>query len=194
MKKPVDVNKFVEENYIKYRSLLLGVAWKLTKNKEEAEDLVQEVWLKVTNCLKRGQYQDRGKLESWLLVILYHTFINSYRQQKRLPPLSLEEIVVELRDSANHQSGKVIEEIMISLSKDDCLLIDLDDEVVKMLQSLPSHYRDPFLLTSDGYTYREVAEILDIPHGTVMSRLYRARRKILVTNLKKEENNNEDKR
>jgi RNA polymerase sigma-70 factor (ECF subfamily) len=114
-------------------------------------------------------------LKAWLFRILTNTFINRYRQQKRRPD---ETDLADVEDFYLYRRLGGIDEARISKSAEDTLLeMFTDDEVKDALESLPETFRMAVLLADvEGFAYKEIAEILDIPIGTVMSRLHRGRK------------------
>ena len=150
---------------------LYRYAYRLTHNERDAEDLVQDTLLRA--YAKFEQYQSGTSPQAWLLVILRSIFINKYRKKKREGnQISLEDV----------SSG--VDRIMTSDYRDipdqpdQFLFRDvLDAELKTALEKLPKHYLDVILLVDmEELSYRETGEILNIPTGTVMSRLHRARK------------------
>src|SRR6478736_3013569 len=124
---------------MEYMPALYSAALRMTRNASDAEDLVQETYLKAYRGF--GGFQEGTNLKAWLYRILTNTFINSYRAKKRRP--------------------------------DDTQL----DEVKDASEGLPENFRLAVLLADvEGFSYKEIAQILDIPIGTVMSRLHRGRK------------------
>ena len=158
----------IEEILIKHLDSMYSTALRLTKNKEKAEDLVQDV------CLRAFRYFDQlrsnNKLKAWLFKILMNTFINKYRKRIKEPPLVEIELSESLLESASalyrHNSNP--EEILIKSS--------LDEEIKEALDNLHVDLRVVLWLSDvEGFTYEEIKEILRCPIGTIASRLYRAR-------------------
>ena len=152
---------------------LYTAALRMTRNPSDAEDLVQETYLKAYRGF--GGFQEGTNLKAWLYRILTNTFINTYRAKKRRP----EETDVEdfehlylyrrLGGSAGATAGR---------SAEDQVLDHITEaEVKEAVEALPEQFRLAVLLGDvEGFSYKEIAEILDIPIGTVMSRLHRGRR------------------
>jgi RNA polymerase sigma-70 factor, ECF subfamily len=153
-------------------SLYAG-ALRMTRNPADAEDLVQETYLKAYRGF--GGFQEGTNLKAWLFRILTNTYINRYRQQKRRPE---ETDLDDVEDFYLYRRLGGIDEARISKSAEDTLLeLFTDDEVKDALESLPETFRMAVLLADvEGFAYKEIAEILDIPIGTVMSRLHRGRK------------------
>jgi len=153
-------------------SLYAG-ALRMTRNPADAEDLVQETYLKAYRAFE--SFEEGTNLKAWLFRILTNTFINRYRQQKRRPD---ETDLDDVEDFYLYRRLGGIDEARISKSAEDTLLeLFTDDEVKEALESLPESFRMAVLLADvEGFAYKEIAEILDIPIGTVMSRLHRGRK------------------
>jgi len=152
---------------------LYTAALRMTRNPTDAEDLVQETYLKAYRGF--GGFQEGTNLKAWLYKILTNTFINTYRAKKRRPNESDIEDVEELY--LYHRLGG-LEAVAAGRSAEDQVLEHVTDaEVKKALESLPEQFRIAVLLGDvEGFSYKEIAEILDIPIGTVMSRLHRGRK------------------
>jgi len=150
---------------------LYNAALRMTRNKSDAEDLVQETYLRAYRGY--GNFEEGTNLRAWLFRILTNTVINSYRaKQRRVQESDLGEIedLYLYRRIANAD--------VASRSAEDTLFeFFTDDEVKAALESLPENFRLPVLLADvDEFSYKEIAEMLDIPIGTVMSRLHRGRK------------------
>jgi len=158
----------IKEILIKHLDSMYSTALRLTKNKEKAEDLVQDA------CLRAFKYSDQlrlnSKVKAWLFKILMNTFINKYRKRIKEPSLVELELSESLLASASslyrHNSNP--EEILIKSS--------LDEEIKEALDSLHVDFRAVLWLSDvEGFTYQEIGEMLGCPIGTIASRLYRAR-------------------
>ena len=160
-----------ETSELPYRDQLFKTALRLTRNAEDAEDLLQETYLKAYRHYT--SFQPGTNLKAWLFKILKNTFINEYRRRKQVPPqvdfADLEETFESVLANKNSSATRTPE--------DELLESSLDSEVRRALVGLPHNYKVVVLLADiEGYSYKEIAEILAIPVGTVMSRLYRGRR------------------
>jgi len=147
---------------------LYNFGFHLTYNEVDAQDLVQETLLKAYRFI--NSYQEGTNAKAWLFRILKNAFINEYRKRARQPdPIDYEEVVhYQDREDASY-SGYVDlrQEIFQGL---------MGDEVTIALNNLPVDFRTVVLLCDiEGFTYEEIASIMDIPIGTVRSRLHRAR-------------------
>jgi RNA polymerase sigma-70 factor (ECF subfamily) len=156
-----------------YRDQLHKTALRMTRSVEEAEDLLQETYLKAFNHYDR--FEEGTNLKAWLFRIMKNTFINSYRKRK-LQPLHLEfDELQEGFESTLLDQGHVAD----TSPETDLLNELLDGEVRDALLGLPHDYKMAVLLVDiHGLSYQETAEVLAVPVGTVMSRLYRGRKKL----------------
>jgi RNA polymerase sigma-70 factor (ECF subfamily) len=167
-----DRSRFVEQA-MPFMDSLYSAALRMTRNRADAEDLVQETYLKAYRAF--DSFTEGTNLKAWLYRILTNSYINSYRSKKRRP----EEL--ELDDSEEfllYRRLGGVEAAQIGRSAEDELFDWFTDAEVKdALESLPDQFRMAVLLADvEGFSYKEIAEILDIPIGTVMSRLHRGRR------------------
>jgi RNA polymerase sigma-70 factor (ECF subfamily) len=158
---------------MEYMPSLYTAALRMTRNPSDAEDLVQETYLKAYRAFDR--FQEGTNLKAWLYRILTNTFINSYRAKKRRPEESdiddVESLYLyrRLGGLAGSTSGRSAEEEVLDHIT--------DSEVKEAIEALPEQFRMAVLLGDvEGFSYKEIAEILDVPIGTVMSRLHRGRR------------------
>ena len=152
---------------------LYSAALRMTRNQADAEDLVQEAYLRGFRGF--GGFTEGTNLRAWLFRILTNAFINTYRSQQRRPA---ESDLADLEDMYLYRRLPTLETVGPSRSAEDQLLDMLtDDEVKRALEDLPENFRLPVLLADvEGFAYKEIAEMLDIPIGTVMSRLHRGRK------------------
>ena len=167
-----DQADFAEEAMPLMGSLYSG-ALRMTRNPADAEDLVQETYLKAYRAF--GSFQEGTNLKAWLYRILTNTFINSYRAKKRRPD---ESDLDDVEDLYLYRRLGGLEAAETGRSAEDELLDHVTDTQVKeAIESLPEQFRVAVLLADvEGFSYKEIAEILDIPIGTVMSRLHRGRK------------------
>ncbi len=153
---------------------LYSAALRMTRNPSDAEDLVQETYLKAYRAFER--FEAGTNLKAWMYRILTNTFINSYRKKQRRPTET--ELDTDEMYLYNRLGG--LEGASLGRSAEDELL-DLfgEAEVKQAVESMAEHYRLPVLLADvEGFSYKEIAEILDVPIGTVMSRLHRGRKQL----------------
>ena len=164
-----------EEDAMQFAPQLYSAALRMTRNPADAEDVVQETFLKAY----RGYhtFQEGTNLKAWLYRILTNTYINRYRKQQRRPS------EVELGDLEDFYLYKRLGESgtggggATRSAEEEVLESFVDSDVRSALEALPEHFRLPVLLADvEGFSYKEIAEILEVPVGTVMSRLYRGRK------------------
>jgi RNA polymerase sigma-70 factor (ECF subfamily) len=152
---------------------LYTAALRMTRNPSDAEDLVQETYLKAYRAF--GGFAEGTNLKAWLYKILTNTYINTYRARKRRPEESDVEDVEDLY--LYHRLGGGAATAMGRSAEDEALERFTDDEVKAAIESLPESFRIAVLLADvEGFSYKEIAEIVSVPIGTVMSRLHRGRR------------------
>ena len=158
---------------MQYAPQLFSTALRMTRNRSDAEDLVQETYIKGWRSFHT--FQEGTNLRAWLFRIMTNTYINKYNAQKR------KGTEVELDDVEElflyKRLGSIDQSQLSSSAEDQMLDLFTDDEVKNALESLPEDFRIPVLLSDvDGFSYKEIAEMLEIPMGTVMSRLHRGRK------------------
>lgn len=154
---------------IPHQSALYNYALKIVRNSDDAQDLVQDTYYKAYKSFH--QFTSGTNSKAWMFMILKNTFINNYRKLKREPSK------VDYDEIEN-----IYEEIKSDWTNDNNLDLDfyqnlLDDDLSAALAKLPIKMKEVFLLCDlEGYSYEEIAEIVNIPVGTVRSRLHRARK------------------
>ncbi|CAB4557643.1 unannotated protein [freshwater metagenome] len=152
---------------------LFSTAMRMTRNRSDAEDLVQETFIKAWRSF--ATYQQGTNLRAWLFRIMTNTYINKYNAQQRKPTETELDDVEEL--FLYKRLGSVDQSQLSQSAEDQMLSLFTDDEVKKALEELPDQFRIPVLMSDvEGFSYKEIAEILEIPLGTVMSRLHRGRK------------------
>jgi RNA polymerase sigma-70 factor (ECF subfamily) len=158
---------------MQYMGSLYSAALRMTRNPADAEDLVQETYLKAYRAF--GSFQEGTNLKSWLYKILTNTFINSYRARRRRPT---ETELDEVEDLYLYHRLGGLEAAAAARSTEDLVLDRFSEAEVKAaVEALPEQFRLAVVLSDvEGFSYKEIAEILDIPIGTVMSRLHRGRK------------------
>lgn len=157
---------------------LYNTAYRMTRNAEDAEDLVQETYFKAYKYYDK--FEEGTNFKAWLFKIMKNTFINNYRKRLLTPPQSdFADIEESFESQVSEEAGQQIKN-----PEEEFLEDVLDEDVQRSLESLPPDYRMVVLLADlEGFSYKEIAEILDVPVGTVMSRLYRGRRLLEKTML-----------
>jgi len=159
-----------EREAIPLLSDMYAAAMRLTRNPTDAEDLVQETFLRAYRGF--AGFREGTNLRAWLYRILTNAFINVYRKRQREPQTVPEDDVPEwyLYDKLGAEGAEASAEATVIESLPD-------EDVQEALGSLPEQFRLAVLLADvEGFSYREISEILGIPLGTVMSRLHRGRR------------------
>jgi RNA polymerase sigma-70 factor (ECF subfamily) len=167
-----DQAKFADQA-VPFMDAIYAAALRLTRNPSDAEDLVQETYLKAYRGF--GGFEEGTNLRAWLYRILTNTFINTYRSKKRRPD---ETEFDEVEDLYLYRRLGGLEAAAVGRSAEDELLDWFSEAEVKdALEALPEQFRMAVLLADvEGFSYKEIAEILDVPIGTVMSRLHRGRK------------------
>src|SRR3954447_5036087 len=152
---------------------LYSAALRMTRNPADAEDLVQETYLKAYRAF--GSFQAGTNLKAWLYRILTNTFINAYRSRKRRPEQTE---LDEVEDLYLYRRLGGLEAAAAGRSAEEEVLDHFTETDVKnAIEALPEQFRMAVLLADvEGFSYKEIAEILDVPIGTVMSRIHRGRR------------------
>lgn len=163
-----------EAEVLPFMDSLYSTAYRMSRNRQDAEDLLQETYLRAYKYYDK--FQEGTNFKAWLFKILKNTFINRYRKRQRQP----------LKNSFDEIEGSFESKLLESpltargATPEEELMVDaLDQDVQQALEALPEDYRTAVELADlQGLSYREIADQLGIPLGTVMSRLYRGRRKL----------------
>jgi len=171
---PAERAERFERDAMGYIDQLYGAALRLTHNPADAEDVVQDTYARAFAAFH--QFKPGTNLKAWLYRILTNTFINNYRRAQRQPAIAGEEIEDwQLAKAAQHQSSGLDSAEMTALEAIP------DEAVAQALQSLSPEFREVVLLADvEGFSYKEIADIMGTPIGTVMSRLSRARAALRV--------------
>jgi RNA polymerase sigma-70 factor (ECF subfamily) len=156
-----------------FMDALYGAAMRMTRNPADAEDLLQETFLRAYRGFPR--FTEGTNLRAWLYRILTNTYINTYRARQRRPEQTE---LDEVEDLYLYRRLGGLEAASLGRSAEDELMdLFTEAEVKEAIESLPENYRIAVLLADvEGFAYKEIAEMLDIPIGTVMSRLHRGRK------------------
>ncbi len=158
---------------MEYAPQLFSAAMRMTRNRADAEDLVQETYLKGFRSFHT--FTEGTNLRAWLFRILTNTYINRYRAKQRRPD---ETDLADVEDLyLYHRLGSLDDASRGRSAEESLMEILPDDEVKAALEGLPDNFRLPVVLADvEGFSYKEIAEMLEIPIGTVMSRLHRGRK------------------
>lgn len=150
---------------LSHESFLYQLAMKLTKDGEESNDLLQETYLKALK--NKDKFQEGTNIKGWLYTIMKNTFINAYRKRKN------QNTFVDDTDNKYFLNMKEADKTVTTDAAVD------QEYIMKQINSVDHTYVETFMMYYNGYKYEEIAEIMDIPLGTVKSRIFLARRKMM---------------
>jgi RNA polymerase sigma-70 factor (ECF subfamily) len=168
LRKPTNKRERIfEEELFPHMESLKTFAYHLSYNENDADDLVQETYLKAHRFIDK--YDEGTNAKAWLFKILKNAYINEYRKRSKRPNKVDFEDIINYHESEDSSSAyfDLREEIFQNM---------MGDEVTIAINSLPIDFRTVILLCDiEGFTYEEISKIIDVPIGTVRSRLFRAR-------------------
>ena len=145
---------------------LMKFAYSLTFNRDEAEDLVQETLLKALKNSDKFVYE--SSLKAWTFTILKNTFINNFRRKRKNTVYSAKSLV-DCKQNDITASRTYNPESIVSFN-----------EIEKVIETLTDHFKTPLKMHYEGYKYKEIAEILEVNIGTVKSRIFLSRQKLIA--------------
>lgn len=161
-------DELFDKEFFPHMDALYNFAFHLTYDEDDANDLVQETYMKAYRFA--NSYVEGTNAKAWLFKILKNAFINEYRKKSKQPNKVDYEDIVSYHDSEDVQLVGTLD------MREEIFQDMLGDEVTKAINTLPVDFRTVILLCDiEGFTYEEIAKIIDIPIGTVRSRLHRAR-------------------
>ncbi|MCC6445780.1 MAG: sigma-70 family RNA polymerase sigma factor [Armatimonadetes bacterium] len=160
-----------EKLALRYQREIYNAALRIVRNRDDAEDLAQEALVKAYVAF--GQFQPGTNFKAWIFRILMNTYINEYRRRMRAPDmLTLDDVSPDIEYRATRQQAR-----SDSQPEEAALSRTFEGEIEEALRALPEEFKVVVLLTDvEEFSYAEVSDILDIPIGTVRSRLFRGRK------------------
>ncbi|NIM52101.1 MAG: sigma-70 family RNA polymerase sigma factor [Gemmatimonadales bacterium] len=162
---PDDQRQAFEKEALPHLDTVFRVALRLAGNEAQAEDLTQETMLRAYRAWH--QYRPGTNIRAWLLTILRHTFINEYRKARRAAPAV---------DVTEVEAFTVFEDVQESDPEGRFFDQLVDEDILRAIDGLPDEFRETLVLSDvEGLSYAEIAEVTEVPVGTVKSRLFRAR-------------------
>lgn len=173
MESEIDRDARFERDALPYLDALYAGAMRFTANPAEAEDLVQDTMLKAYAAFH--QFQEGTNLKAWLFRIMQNTFISDYRKKRREP------LQTSTDDMEEWQVSRMESNARTALPSAEEIVLDAlpDGDVLDALKALPEDFRTAvYLADVEGFSYAEIAEIMQTPTGTVMSRIHRGRKRM----------------
>lgn len=158
-----------EKEAVPHMDAVYNFALRMTGDEDDADDLVQETFLKAFRFLDK--FEKGTNCKAWLFRILKNSYINDYRKQTKEPDK------VDYEDVQNFYENIKSDQVEMRHYEQDAFTNLLDDEISSAITDLPEDFRTVIILSDiEGFTYEEIADFVDIPVGTVRSRLHRARK------------------
>lgn len=165
---PLDRSRIFDKEFFPHLNSMYNFAFKLTFDEDDAKDLVQDTYLKAYRFI--NSFQEGTNSKAWLYRILKNSFINDFRKKSKQPAK------LDYQEVENYYNSEDVDENITVDLRLDSVKDMIGDEVSNALNSLDVDFRTVIILCDlEGFTYDEMAKILDIPIGTVRSRLHRAR-------------------
>ena len=163
-----------EREVVPLRDLLYRQAFRMSRNHADAEDLVQETVMKAYAHF--DSFRSGTNVKAWLLRIMTNTFINGYRKKRRQPmQYSAEDLTDQYLTEANARSAAS----ELRSAEDHALDLLPDNDIKAAMRALPGQFREVvYYADVEGFPYKEIAALTNVPHGTVMSRLHRGRKQL----------------
>jgi RNA polymerase sigma factor (sigma-70 family) len=157
-----------EKEFMPHIEALKTFAYHLTYNDSESNDLIQETYLKAFKFIDK--YQQGTNAKAWLFKILKNAYINEYRKKVKRP------VKVDFEEIISYHGRENTDDVLFADLREDIFTNVMGDEVTNAINALPEDFRTVILLCDiESFTYEEISKILEIPIGTVRSRLFRAR-------------------
>ena len=161
-------NNIFEDEFMPHLKSIYNFAFRLTGEEEDAKDLVQDTYLKAYRFIH--SFQKGTNAKAWLFKILKNSFINEYRKKSKIPTQ------IDYQELENYYNSKSVDKKITIDLRSEMVQNKIGDEVTHAINALPVNFRMVIILHDlEGFTYEEMAKILDIPIGTVRSRLHRTR-------------------
>jgi RNA polymerase sigma factor (sigma-70 family) len=167
----MEKDRIFEEEFLPHIHSIYNFAYHITFNEDDAKDLVQETYLKSYRFVE--SFQKGTNAKAWLFRILKNSFINEFRKRSKEPPK------VDYLEVESHYNSDEVHQLLTSDLRVESIKEMMGDEVSNALNSLDVDFRTVIILCDlEGFSYDEMSKILDIPIGTVRSRLHRARNQL----------------
>ena len=164
----LEMVEIFEKEFLPHIHSIYNFSYRITFNEDDAKDLVQETYLKAYRFI--GSFQKGTNAKAWLFRILKNSFINEFRKKNKEP------VKIDYQEVESFYNSEDVNQVITSDLRVEAIKEMIGDEVSIALNSLDMDFRTVIILCDlEGFTYEEMASILDIPLGTIRSRLHRAR-------------------